>query len=200
MNKPQVFIFMGRSGCGKGTQLKLLQDYIKETFPSDGQFALSTGDAFRNLFNKDTYASNLSKDITSKGELQPLFLTISLWGNAFLNDLKENDHMFIDGYPRREAEAIAVSSMLSFFKRESPIILDFIVSRETSAERMTLRARADDTPENIETRLDWYEKDVMPAISYMKNQPGYIYIQIDGEKSIEEIHNELINKLKPYFS
>lgn len=200
MNKPQTFIFFGRSGCGKGTQLKLLREYLNKMDKERNQFAFSTGDGFRELFNADSYSSNLAKEITDKGQLQPLFLTVSLWGNAFLNKLEQNDHIFIDGYPRRETEAIVLDSALKFYNRDNVILLDFIVSRETSKKRMISRGRNDDTEENTETRLDWYDRDVAPAISYLKNQPGYTYIGIDGEKSIEVIHEDIINKLSPYFS
>lgn len=198
INKPQTFIFAGRSGCGKGTQLKLLRDYLTKEAKYGSQFAFSTGDAFRNFFKENTYASNISKEITEKGQLQPLFLTISLWGNAFLKDLKEDDYIFIDGYPRVIAESEALDSALKFFKRENIIILDFIVSRETSKNRMLLRGRSDDTKENIETRLDWYDRDVTQSINYLKNQPGYIYLSIDGEKTIEEIHTDIINKISEH--
>ena len=199
MNKPQTFIFFGRSGCGKGTQLKLLREYLSNIDGNRKHFSFSTGDGFREFFNKNSYSSNLSKAITDKGMLQPLFLTISLWGNAFLNDLEPDNHVFIDGYPRREEEAVVVDSALKFFNREDVIILDFIVSRETSKKRMIGRGRADDTEENTEVRLDWYDKDVTPAITYLKNLPGYIYLPIDGEGSIESIQEEIINKLKPHF-
>lgn len=198
MNTPKTFIFVGRSGCGKGTQLKLLREYISSIDKENGHFAFATGDGFRAFFNKESYASELAKDITAKGELQPLFLTITLWGSAFIESLKPTDHMFIDGYPRVEAEAIAVSSALSFFQREKPIIIDFIVSRETSKNRMLTRGRVDDTEENTETRLNWYERDVVPAVEYLKKQDGYIYLAVDGEKSIEEIHESVISLIKPY--
>lgn len=198
MDKPQTFIFFGRSGCGKGTQLKLLREYLKKEDSNRKQFAFSTGDGFREFFNRETYASNIAKDITAKGMLQPLFLTISLWGNAFLNNLEEDDHLFIDGYPRRTEESEILDGALKFFKRENVIILDFIVSRETSKKRMLGRGRADDTENNTETRLDWYDKDVSPAINYLKNQPGYIYVDVDGEGSIENIQKEIIKKIKPY--
>ncbi|HAQ02598.1 hypothetical protein A2467_00060 [Candidatus Nomurabacteria bacterium RIFOXYC2_FULL_36_8] len=196
--KPQTFIFFGRSGCGKGTQLKLLREYLEKEDSNRKQFAYSTGDGFRELFTKNSYASNLSKDITANGLLQPLFLTISLWGNAMLSNLEQDNHMFIDGYPRRKEEAEMVDGALKFFNRENVIILDFIVSRETSKKRMLGRGRYDDTEENTETRLDWYDKDVTPSIEYLKNQPGYIYIEIDGEGAIEEIQTDIINKIKPY--
>src|SRR3989339_1694794 len=194
MNKPQTFIFFGRSGCGKGTQLKLLREYLEKEDSNRKQFAYSNVDGFRELFTKNSYASNLSKDITANGLLQPLFLTISLWGNAMLSNLEQDNHMFIDGYPRRKEEAEMVDGALKFFNRENVIILDFIVSRETSKKRMLGRGRYDDTEENTETRLDWYDKDVTPSIEYLKNQPGYIYIEIDGEGAIEEIQTDIINK------
>jgi adenylate kinase family enzyme len=198
INKPQTFIFFGRSGCGKGTQLKLLREYLEKEDSGRKQFAFSTGDGFREFFSKETYASNIAKDITARGLLQPLFLTVSLWGNAFLNNLEQNDHLFIDGYPRRKEEAEIVDGALKFFNRDNIIIIDFIVSRETSKKRMLLRGRYDDTEENTETRLNWYDKDVTPAIEYLKNQPGYVYMEIDGEGSIESIQEEIINKIKPY--
>ncbi len=198
INKPQTFIFFGRSGCGKGTQLKLLREYLNKEDSNRKHLAFSTGDGFRELFSKDTYASNIAKEVTSKGLLQPLFLTVSLWGNAFLNNLEEDNHLFIDGYPRREDESKIVDGALKFFNRENVIIIDFVVSRETSKKRMLGRGREDDTEENTEVRLDWYDKDVIPSINYMKSQPGYIYISINGERGIEEIHEEIINKIKPY--
>ena len=200
MIKPQTFIVFGRSGCGKGTQIKLLKEYLEKVDENRKHFAFSTGDGFREFFNKGTYASNLSKNITEKGMLQPLFLTISLWGNAFLNNLEPDNHVFIDGYPRRLEEAIVVDSAIKFFNRENVIILDFIVSRETSKKRMIGRGRADDTEENTEVRLDWYDKDVVPAINYLKEQPGYTYIEIDGEGSIEKIYEDIINKINPYLN
>ena len=115
-----------------------------------------------------------------------------------LSNLEQDNHMFIDGYPRRKEEAEMVDGALKFFNRENVIILDFIVSRETSKKRMLGRGRYDDTEENTETRLDWYDKDVTPSIEYLKNQPGYIYIEIDGEGAIEEIQTDIINKIKPY--
>lgn len=198
MNKPQTFIFFGRSGCGKGTQIKLLREYLEKEDGERKHFSFSTGDGFREFFSTETYASNLSKGITANGLLQPLFLTVSLWGNAMLNKLEQNDHMFIDGYPRRREEAEMVDGALKFFNRDQIIILDFIVSRETSKKRMLSRGRYDDTEENTETRLDWYDKDVTPAIEYLKGQPGYIYIEVDGEGTIEKIHEDIINKIKPY--
>lgn len=195
MIKPYTFIFAGRSGCGKGTQLKLLKKYLAEKSPTAPQFSFATGDAFRGLFGTGSYTAELAQEITNHGGLQPLFLTIAMWGNAFVQNVTPETEIFIDGYPRVLEEAIAVDSALSFYKREKPIVLNFIVSRESSKARMTSRARSDDTPANMEERLNWYDSKVAPAIEYFRNKPEYLFWDIDGEQSIEAIHQDIINKL-----
>lgn len=196
MKDQYTFIFAGRSGCGKGTQAKLLKEYLKSQDSNLALFEYSTGDGFRKFIEGDSYSSNLARDIQNKGELQPLFLTISMWASAFRDGLKPEDNIFIDGYPRVEAEAVAVVSALKFYERKTPLIIDFKVSRESSKERMEKRGRSDDTPENIEKRLNWYDRDVVPAIEYLKKQDGYIYWEVDGERPIEPIHEDIISRIK----
>ena len=192
---PQTFIFTGRSGCGKGTQLKLLKDYFEKASPATPSFLSVTGDMFRSFFETNTYTSTHAKELTAAGELQPLFLTIWLWAKGFVDNYNPNSNIYIDGYPRRLEEAIAVDSLLGFYKRENVIVLNFVVSRETSKARMFARGRSDDTPDNAETRLNWYDKDVTPAIDFFRNKPGYTFLDIDGEQPIEKIHEDIINKL-----
>ena len=154
-----------------------------------------TGDGFRSFFEESTYTSSLSKELTNAGKLQPLFLTIWLWANAFVREFKPDQHVFIDGYPRRLEEAVAVDSAISFYGRTDVVVLNFVVSRETSKGRMLSRARSDDTPANIEERLNWYDTEVTPAVEFFRNKPGYTFIDIDGEKPIDEIHKDIISKL-----
>ena len=192
---PKTFIFTGRSGCGKGTQLKLLKEYLEKNNPELPSFLSVTGDMFRSFFETNTYTSAEAKELTSKGELQPLFLTIWLWAKGLVENYNPQANMYIDGYPRRLEEAIAVDSMLSFYKRTDVVVLNFVVSRETSKARMFARGRSDDTPDNAETRLNWYDKDVTPAIDFFRNKPGYTFLDIDGEQPIEKIHQDIISKI-----
>ena len=64
-----------------------------------------------------------------------------------------------------------------------------------SYTRMMERRRADDTPEKIQNRLNWYEKDVLPSIEYFKNKMGYNFIEINGEQMIENVHKDIIKAL-----
>ena len=75
MIKENTFIFISRSGGGKGTQVALLEQYIKDNDLGDF-FHLEAGDRFRAFFKKNTYTSNLAKEITNKGGLQPAFLAV----------------------------------------------------------------------------------------------------------------------------
>ncbi len=194
---PVTIIAFGRSGCGKGTQLKLLSEKI---YNLKGKMPLSfaTGDFFRDLFSTGNHTANLAQIVTNRGALQPLFLTITLWGKAFMEKMEEDSDIFIDGFPRRLDEAKILDGALNFYGRKNIIILDFLVSRETSKTRMLGRGRIDDTLENAEIRLDWYDTDVIQGLEYLKNLPGYIYIPVDGERSIEEIHEDVIEKVQNY--
>lgn len=196
--KTQTFIFFGRSGSGKGTQVKLLKEYLNKIDGAMNLFSFSTGDGFRDFYKKNTYVSNLSKEVAKRSDLQPLFLTISLWGNAFLDNLKSNDHIFVDGYPRRKTEAEILDGAFEFLNRDNVIIINFNVSRDVSKNRMLGRMREDDTEENIETRLDWYDNEVVPTINYLKTLPRYVYFEINGEQSIEKVHEEIINNIQKF--
>lgn len=194
METPITIIFAGRSGCGKGTQLKLIREYMAKKGQTEA-FSSVTGDMFRAFFNENTYTSQHSKEVTARGELQPLFLTIYLWASGLVQSFDPSKHLYIDGYPRRIEESVVVDSMLSFYGRKNVVVINFVVSPETSKKRMLSRGRADDTPENVDTRLAWYDEQVTPAIEYFRNKEGYVFFDIDAERSIEEIHADIISKL-----
>lgn len=196
MSKLTIIAF-GRSGCGKGTQLKLLSQKIEE-IKSKKALSFATGDFFRELFSEDSFTAKIAHDITNAGQLQPLFLTVTMWGSAFIKNIESDSDLFIDGFPRRLDEAKMLNEAFSFYKRGDIILLDFLVSRETSKERMLKRGRSDDTLENAEIRLNWYDSDVIAGLEYFKSEPGYIYIPIDGERTIEEIHIDVMEKINNY--
>ena len=50
--KLQTFIFIGRSGCGKGTQVALLQKYIKTQDYKRPILYIETGERFRQFIKE----------------------------------------------------------------------------------------------------------------------------------------------------
>ncbi|MFA6339249.1 MAG: nucleoside monophosphate kinase [Candidatus Paceibacterota bacterium] len=192
--KPQTFIFIGRSGCGKGTQADLLIKALKEKDSSIPIQYLETGNKFREFITQENnYTSSLAREITSVGGLQPEFLAVWMWSHVFVENLKGGEHLIIDGTPRKLQEAHVLDSAMDFYKREKPYVIYMDVSRDEAVGRLKGRNREDDTKiDSINKRLDWFETDVMPAIEYYKKNPKYKFLDIVGERPIEVIHKELM--------
>jgi len=189
----KVFVFFGRSGCGKGTQAKLLADFLK----AKGRDVLyiETGSAFRELVKGESLTSKNVQSILKDGHLIPIFLPIWIWTDFMVKNFTGKEDMILDGVCRRRDEAEALDSAFDFYKIEKPNIILMSVSKEWSFKRMIARKRADDSPEKIQNRLSWYEKDVLPAIEYFKSKTGYNFIEINGEQTIKNVYKDIINKL-----
>ncbi len=188
---------MGRSGCGKGTQAKLLQDYLKKTDPEREIFYLETGDEFRAFIKKDKYTSHLSKKVMETGELQPAFLAIHIWSHVFIENFKGDENLILDGTPRTLSEAVALDTALEFYKRENIMVFVIDVSKEWSKTRLSERGRSDDSRVgDTEKRLEWFDTDVVPAIRHMEDAKLYTVIKINGEQSIEKVHEDIVAVLE----
>ena len=194
---PQTFIFIGRSGCGKGTQADFLQKYLKTQDPGCEIFYLETGSRFRDFIKGDSLSSKLSLDISHRGDRQPDFLAVWMWAHLFVENLKGNEHVIIDGTPRSINEANALDSAVKFYNRQPAKVIYLNVSRAWAEKRLSGRGRTDDRSLlEVKKRLDWFETDVLPAVSHLQEHPEYRFLDINGEQPIEEIHHEIINKIK----
>ncbi len=191
MNK-KVFIFIGKSGSGKGTQAKLLID--KLATKNESVYYVSTGDEFRRVFGMNTYSSNLVKGIVDKGLFCPSFAAVSMWTNALFRDLKGDEHIIIDGTPRSVSEAMVLDTLFPFYDAE-PIVIYIDVSREWATERLLGRARHDDTNDGIASRLDLFESDIVPIVEMYKKRPEIVVHHINGEQSVEAVHSDLMREL-----
>lgn len=192
---PKTFIFFGPSGSGKGTQAKLLIEKINKLDPSGRVLYLETGQKFREFATEASLSSKLTKDIMQEGGLLPEFLPIWIWTEYLIRHVSGNEYMVLDGLSRREHEAPILDSAMRFYKRENPIVISIKVSREWASERLKNRGRSDDTKLDIESRLNWYDKNVVPAINYFKDNNYYKFVEINGEQTIEEVHREILEKI-----
>ena len=189
----KAFIFFGRSGCGKGTQAKLLADFLK--VKGREVIYIETGNQFREFIKTENYSGKLAGDILRDGRLIPIFLPIWIWTDILVKNFSGDQDLVLDGICRRKEEAIALDSAFDFYKIEKPNIILMNVSKDWSFTRMMERKRLDDSPEKIKNRLDWYEKSVMPSIDYFREKPGCNFIEINGEQTIEDVHKDIIKAL-----
>lgn len=187
-------IFIGRSGCGKGTQAALLKERIlKHDLEKRPLLYVETGEKFRQFIRGKDYSSQISKEVYDSDDRQPDFLAVVMWGGMLLEELDHNMHLMFDGAPRSAAEARMLTTALEFYSREKPTVIHLNVSRRWSEDRLLSRARIDDRGlSKINKRLDWFEKDSQPAIEYFKTNSLYRVLEINGEQPIEKVHRDIV--------
>lgn len=192
----QFFIFIGRSGCGKGTQAELLKKSLEEK-GTEKVLHITTGDGFRAFIEQDTYISSLSREVNTTGALQPEFLAVYNWANIFIQTIKGGETILLDGAPRKPFEVHVLHSAITFMGYEKPVVVYVDVSESWARERLIGRGREDDKQgEEIERRLSWFETEVLPTLQVYLEDPRYKVLHINGEQTIEEVHKEILEKLE----
>ena len=192
----KTFIFVGRSGSGKGTQVEFLKKYLAEKDTSRGIKSLVMGELYRNFFKEEGYVQDIARDVSmNQGKFQPDFLTNGLFIYNAMHVVDGVSHLFVDGYPRTIDQFEILKELFIYTKITSPVIVEIAVSRESVKNRMLARGRGDDSSSAIDSRLDEYERATVPMIEAMKKDPSVTYIEIDGEPSPDEIHKDIIMKL-----
>lgn len=187
---PQTIIFFGPSGAGKGTQAKLLIDKLKEK-DSRSVLYIETGQRFRDFSSEASMTAKLAKEIMTSGGLLPEFLPIWIWTEYLIRHVSGDEHMILDGLSRRAHEAPILDSAMRFYKREKPVVISLEVSSEWAKERLLARGRGDDNGHDIEERIAWYYKNVVPAMEYFKNNSYYNFVSINGEQDIDKVHSDI---------
>ncbi len=184
-------ILLGRSGSGKGTQAAFIKDnYIDRNFKH-----LTTGGNFREFIRSDTMSANLASEIVNAVGLMSEFLAVWNWANIFINSVDEHTNIILDGAPRRLAELHALDSAVSFYNFKTTVIY-IDVSKNWAMERLALRGREDDqNMDEINKKMEWFDSDVMPVIEWYSEDPNYKFIHINGEKSVNEVAEEIRIKL-----
>tara|TARA_B100000508_G_scaffold31981_1_gene24563 strand:- start:8698 stop:9294 length:597 start_codon:yes stop_codon:yes gene_type:complete len=194
--QPVTVIFIGPQGSGKGTQIEKLYSVIAEKDPARRIVDIQTGRRFRALAaRRETFADKKIAGTLDTGELQPDFITHLLWGQAMLEQLDPKAHLLIDGFPRTAHQARVLDNALDFFEREEVIVINLDTPEEVVRERMQSRAREDDTPESIETRLRWYREDTLPVLDYYRKRDNTVVHDLDGTDTIDGVHEQILKAL-----
>jgi adenylate kinase family enzyme len=198
--KPQSFVFMGRYGSGKGTQSELIIKALKQKYPDMESLYVSTGQEFRNYFGKEaTLTAKISKGIIESGALMPEFMCVYMWGRLIAEKFHGHEHLVFDGTPRKLGEAHMLEPLFKFYGLAKPWVIYLDVQHEEATKRLSLRSkssgRVDDGEEQIKARKAAYEADIIPSIEYYRTSPNVNFLDINGERSIEEIHADIVKKV-----
>ncbi len=191
---PKTFIFAGRSGAGKGTQVELFKKRIEASGASVKSLVM--GDIFRTFFKEEGYMQNVARDLSmNQGKFQPDFLTNALFISGAVKMVDGESHLLLDGYPRSINQLALTKELLEYIKRTGAIVINIEVSREEVKKRMLLRGRGDDSESAIDSRLGEYDRTVVPMLEAVKNDPFFTYVEINGEQSIEAVAEEMKQKV-----
>lgn len=193
---PKTVIFIGPQGSGKGTQIEQLDAVLNEADPTRQVVDIQTGRRFRAMAAKqEGFTEKHVHETLDTGMLQPLFLSVSLWGDAMREHLDDECHVLIDGFPRTVREARVLEGAFTFYKRAQVEVINLDTPEEVVRARMESRARADDTPESIEARLAWYRDETLPVIDHYRARDNTLVHDIDGTDTIEGVHEQIVKAL-----
>ncbi len=190
---PRTVLFYGMSGAGKGTQARLLVDKLNK---KRNTHFLETGQLLRDYAkNAGTEGARHVKDTIDSGGLVPPAVSAYMWSGVLLKSVGSNHNVVFDGAARSIGEAKLFNGMLEWLNRDYSIII-LEIDGDTAKQRSADRGenRVDDTDEAMVKRLAWFKEQTMPAIEYMSELGANVY-HIDGGKSIDEVHQDILEKL-----
>ena len=124
-------ILLGPPGAGKGTQETRLME-------SRGMVQLSTGDMLRAAVKAGTPIGLKAKAVMEAGELVSDEIVSGIIGEA-LDALAPDTGVIFDGYPRTEAQAHALDTILSERDRTLDHVIELDVDEDALVERITGR-------------------------------------------------------------
>jgi adenylate kinase len=157
---------------------------------------ITTGGNFRKFTLGESFAAKKASALASEGSLLPEFLGIWNWSNIFIETLQGNETVILDGAPRRMAEVEALHSALKFYEYDHATVIYLDVSATWALDKLASRKREDDTkPEFAEKKMEWFDTDVLPVLDMYSRDPRFTYVHINGEQTVEEVHEELLDKV-----
>jgi adenylate kinase len=209
-------IIFGPQGSGKGTQA----DKLAEKFNLEH---IETGLIFREIARENSELGKTIKNLNDHKEMIPDEITVEVL-KEFLQKIPSNQGLILDSAPRTVGQIDLVEKLLEELGRPIDRAIYIKLPMEESIARISKRyactvcyrhfvidkhikssddpcptcggpimQRGDDTPEGIAKRLKTFYQVTVPVIEHYKEKG--ILIEVDGHKSVEEVFEDITNKL-----
>lgn len=181
-------IFLGPPGAGKGTQAKILADYLN--IPH-----ISTGEILRKAKQEGTPVGLQAKAYMDRGDLVPDSVLQELVRERLQQNDAQTQGWILDGFPRTLGQANFLEILLPEIKQTCDLAINITVADEILVGRLAKRAelegRSDDTEEVIRNRLIVYSQETAPLIDFYQKSSSTTLVTVDGDRSLEVITDEL---------
>jgi len=178
-------ILIGIQGSGKSTQGNLLSKSLRVPY-------LSTGHIFREMAKEKTSLGRYVKEVMNAGFLIPDMRTVHIVSEYLKKPEYENGYI-LDGFPR-------TLEQVEKFENGVGKVVYLKVSDKEALWRLSYRngengqTREDETLTAIRRRIELFHKLTEPVLEHYKKKG--ILVEIDGEKSIGDIHREILKRIK----
>ncbi|MEX2659091.1 MAG: adenylate kinase [Acidimicrobiales bacterium] len=204
-------VLLGRQGAGKGTQcVRLSRHYVVPH--------ISTGDILRAAVREGTEFGKKAQEYMDAGELLPDDVIVGVVDERLSLDDTRARGFILDGFPRTVAQAEELLEITK--PRGLDLAVNLEVPREAVLARLAARRvcsdcganysaerppkydwtcdvcggdviqRADDTEEAIIRRLDLYERETAPLISWFDERE--LLVEVDGEGDPDTVTARLV--------
>ena len=178
-----MIIFIGVAGSGKSIQGRLLAQTINAKYFSMGEFL------------RNHVVDPIVKEKMITGELLSDIDVISLIDDALPKEKQYEEEYILDGFPRSIVQADWLIEKVQRKRFSIRGIIHLQATSETIIPRLLERKRPDDNLEAISNRISEYQNTILPILDRLKEVGMKVY-DINAEKSIEEVHNDIVNNIK----
>ena len=200
---------VGPPGAGKGTQAQFLAAHY--SIPH-----IATGDIFRANLKAGTPLGLQAQTFMDRGELVPDSVTNEMVKDRLLQDDVSNGFL-LDGFPRNVAQAEVLRANLTQKATPLTAVLELAIDSSEIIARLSSRRtckdcglptvgnekcptcggevyqREDDKEEVIARRLEVYEEQTAPIVSFYRSEGLLITVSATG--TVEEITQRAISAL-----
>jgi adenylate kinase len=175
---PRTIFFIGKPGCGKGTQARILSE-------KTGWSVLASGDQFREIAKEDSSVGRKVKLEMDQGLLAPPWFAMYIYLKSLFS-VHEDTSIIFDGFNRKEDEARLIIDSLAWLNRTFSVI-EISVSDEEIMKRLegrkAVQGRADD--HYVEKRIEEYNTYTTKSLKIFEDSGTLI--RIDGQQTPEQV-------------
>jgi adenylate kinase len=108
-----------------------------------------------------------------------------------IENISSNREFIIDGFPRTLIEATWIANR----QKGSVKVFQIILNSSEAIVRLKLRNRPDDNDRAVAKRIEEYE-DLIKSILGVFRQKNITIFEIDGSKSIDNVHMQVVGYIK----